>query len=1073
MKKFYFIITLLVLFGGLMGYLIFPKGSDTALMNYKSANYAKAIKQYEEYIKRTGDTSPNIIVPLSKLYLETGNTNNAIKLIQKYIIKDPNSVEAKKLLSSYFKSTHKTADFIRLTEELAKMNPNENVYKLLFEIYSSRGDTDNITKSLYSLIQQKDYRINEADFRTLIYFYASKYEYKKAKNIINILLKKDHYKIQEFATFDLIVHIFIDSENMNKAYKISLKCLDEDFPLSQKLQIATAFRYSSPRRAISLLKKIGYHHRNNNLVKFAILDIKAQMGRKEEVIKELNTMASRNKLSGNLLNLYITLLIETKDNRAINLILKNYDVLKLSDENLVILSTYFLLNKLQAPAKYLADKLGQKFLYEYPLLNLLLNSIEHNNSISFVIKEILEKNYFLTNSQILLFAETLFKENDIKQSEILLSTIPIATIATEFDLEIFAQIALKSGKIDKYLKSLKLLYSQYNKNKITKIPEAYLILNIAANNNKRLTEILSELKKDKNYYLFLKTSYFASLNFRRKETALEIAYLMKNLKNTQETKLYMAEAYVINNMFTKAEGQFNTIKLTNKKSSTLYLSILTKIATLKGNHAIDKFKEKYATAIKQILKTKPTDDELRTLGYFYTAIKDKSKAIDIFFKLSKKAKYKSPDVRQLIVLSTEHKKNDVVLWITKNTNTKNMEEKAFWLRSLNRIGNSEDVLNILTLLSAEHNYKKIYLDHLLINNTQGYKEYINSISPKQFQSMNPDIELNTLYNLGQYKKFTDQIKSLNIKEYNSAPLKTKIELFSILTQTGFTQKAYSLLNNIGFNNALKYIDPFLLTEVYIKNNKINKGIALFLKVDPTQYPDTLRIEESILLLYAAKGEKNPISEWLQKKSNKNKTLIYDLFYTALDNKQAGTALLIGKTVYEKKTSQKNKKLYLEALINSKLYTKAMNLISIPKNNFETEIYLQSTAKLLKAKKKLPENYNDVLNKIYKNGVASPSNVPIDQQRTLGYIFAENGKKRKAKKIFYRLAQNKKADNPDVEQLIYLFGRNTNKKEKKWLVKRAETAKGMQLVKWCQYLNQTGNPESTIRIIEEKVFEKKN
>ena len=1071
MKKFYFVLISLTIMGFVLGYLIFPNSKDSALMDFQSNNYYSAIKKYEDYIKRTNDVSPNVIVPLSNLYLIVGDTDKAIVLIQHYILENPDSVEAKILLKDYFKSTQSVAELIKISEELALISPKSKNYRTLFQLYSSKGYKTKVAETLNMLIRADDYKINEPDFQLLIYYYASENKLEEAEKIADILINKKKYKIKQFETYNLIVSILINNSKTEKAYKIARLAMAKKFKTEEKIIIADKFIYRTPDKAEKLLQRIRRYNGNSKKLILAVFNLKIQTENSEMVLTELRKMFTTGKMDKVMLNFYLSLLLETKKQHEVKVVIRKCLASNLTDENLFLTSTFLLINNDKKTAELLKSKIPADDLNLYPELKFVLNSAIEGKSLSETAKVIFDKKYYLSDKQILQIVEALWLEGKSKLCEKFLSRMPIKIICLEFDLELFAKIALESGKIDNYINDLSLYLDSYNTNKILQIPQAYLIMLIASDNIEKFNSTLNGYKNDVNYRHLLESSLFASLNFGRGRIALETSQKLYSIDKSIESRLYLAEAYILNKMYSEANKLFSTIEIKNKKSAVLYLRILTQLASENGKETVITLKSKYKNAIKIILNKNPSKENLRVVAYFYTSIGNLPEAVDIFFKLAKREEKWTSDTKELVNLVSQNNNKKVQLWLKQKASTVEFPEKNNWLRGLIKSGGSKDVLKIVKRIEDKFNVDSCKLKFLSQNYTAGYANYLSRIKPEKYDLLEPDILLKALYNVSEYESFINEMQNVKIKEYLKSPEKTKCELFIIFTEAGFYRKALVLLKEINKKSLFLNVEPLIASEAFIGGKQIDRGIKYFESYETNNPNLKNRLSRALLIMYAAGDFMKPILKWLEATKNPDKTLVNDLFYSALKNKNNSTALLIAKNVYDKKKTEVNRGLYIEALYVNRHYNKVLNLIAYPKNNIERSIYLASISGLYKTTKKLPAHYTQALDKIYTEATSQNTRISNKEKRSLGYILVDIGKKEKAKEIFFSLAQNKSVRSPDVEQLMYLIGKKTNLQEQKWIENRAEKSSGMNMVNWCKYLNQTSNPESTIRIIEENVFAK--
>src|ERR1700729_1006551 len=128
------IILLLTLSAVVIGFYIAPSHREVALMHMSDADFDEALKLYAN-LEDQGDDSIRVVMPLAKLYLHFGNTNKAVGLLQLFIDKHPQSVEARKQLADLYKVSQRLYDYCNVLEDLQKISPSTEWLRKLADTY--------------------------------------------------------------------------------------------------------------------------------------------------------------------------------------------------------------------------------------------------------------------------------------------------------------------------------------------------------------------------------------------------------------------------------------------------------------------------------------------------------------------------------------------------------------------------------------------------------------------------------------------------------------------------------------------------------------------------------------------------------------------------------------------------------------------------------------------------------------------------------------------------------------------------------------------------------------------------
>jgi tetratricopeptide (TPR) repeat protein len=119
-KKFIFIAILIAIAGLAASFFLMPRSQEIALMQMKDKNFEDARIAYEAQLA-SGNLSIEVVTRLSELYLQTGEVNKAIEVMEKFIAANPASLEARRQLGTYYQYAQRQDDYLRNLEEINKL----------------------------------------------------------------------------------------------------------------------------------------------------------------------------------------------------------------------------------------------------------------------------------------------------------------------------------------------------------------------------------------------------------------------------------------------------------------------------------------------------------------------------------------------------------------------------------------------------------------------------------------------------------------------------------------------------------------------------------------------------------------------------------------------------------------------------------------------------------------------------------------------------------------------------------------------------------------------------------------
>ncbi|MBI1206974.1 MAG: hypothetical protein GC191_06760 [Azospirillum sp.] len=136
------LIALLILAGGIgFSLLLIPRQQELALMKLRDKEFDAARDAFEQRIA-AGDRSGATIMPLTRLYLQTGEIDRAIALLEDFVAREPNNLEGREFLGTLYQYGQRTADYETNLEAIARQRPTAETLEKLSGLYNSNGEYD-------------------------------------------------------------------------------------------------------------------------------------------------------------------------------------------------------------------------------------------------------------------------------------------------------------------------------------------------------------------------------------------------------------------------------------------------------------------------------------------------------------------------------------------------------------------------------------------------------------------------------------------------------------------------------------------------------------------------------------------------------------------------------------------------------------------------------------------------------------------------------------------------------------------------------------------------------------------
>ncbi|MBM3549002.1 MAG: hypothetical protein FJX54_18835 [Alphaproteobacteria bacterium] len=202
---------------------VIPRDRELALMYLKGLDYEAAQSALEARLD-AGDLSVGVVIPLTRVYLEIGEFERAVALMERFVAVHPGEAEAKEELASLYKQTARIYGYVETLSDLAKIRPTEKILHDLSDYYSDHGEIEKQVEVLRVLVQR--FKVRFEDWMDLAQIEADLGNYEAASAALTELERR--FKIpRNQRTIDFYVNVLSRTGRDAEAMQIAEGWLNE------------------------------------------------------------------------------------------------------------------------------------------------------------------------------------------------------------------------------------------------------------------------------------------------------------------------------------------------------------------------------------------------------------------------------------------------------------------------------------------------------------------------------------------------------------------------------------------------------------------------------------------------------------------------------------------------------------------------------------------------------------------------------------------------------------------------------------------------------------------------------
>ena len=1114
-RLFYYGTIILAVVGLGVSWLIFPGDDEVAFLQYKDKWYSKALVLYELQIEQ-GNYSAQVVSPLTDLYLKYGLIDKAVELMETFVKRNPNHVDALKKLGLFYQYAQRQNDYTRTLERVYDIEPDPEVLRKLSAIYNFNGNLDRQMTVLKKLTTQ--FQGSRQDHIDLAYLYASQQDYEAAVSTLDRFAKRK--KESDPVIVELMINLLIDASQPQRAFKLasaSIRQGNEGDALRYANRLHSRNQHAL---AYQLLEPYQSKAEVNPAMLQTLVNLEIAQDKKGSAFNRLARLFDGDQLPVQQLGLFVTFLIERNDLRRMKKLVRSAPLDWVNRDQLWIIAILFEQGNDTASLQAMHSRLNPDMRSEYPVIDIKLTIATRADGAKAAAKTA-RQGPWLTDEQRLELAR-LYQTGKLQQEarEILSDVRSLENVERLNPYDISAIYI----SLDMAEKGLRLFDAQLrrepvnsDKRNVLEVNAIYLAL-VAGKAERVMYSLQQRRNRDAQQLIDL---YYLAESIRNIRIMLETSRQLMSLKSNKEEDRFLGfriDALLAAKRHREALPLLRRLVRRNYSDWIyVYADVLDKLG-LKAEWA--------ALWIGQSKRAGLERAEKRSIAFALLEKGYRSEARTIFIQLAENQGPDDPDVNQLVTLWETDKDSGGLDWLTDRIDQSEQGTQKQWfamfhplaitLKQQHRIeatvSRHPHLLDELTSLDIAGGRKEIAYRRLV----RRYEE--QQLSPalvNSLLSLAVDLKMKTMArklaqeaDMDQFGT-TDRIRLFSIilgsftqeetRKFRNVlgnPFLDRYPLVNLMFQAAenrsLDQQAVSVIaekSDISPNQRLMLAEFFLQFGLNKASGTIMAGVLnlkdfseneqsavanLYLKIgNPEEGLQLFDRQQSLikdqgdltvdqlngihLLLAGAAGRTAEVTRFLQV-NNTPRQLLTDLYYVAVDFNRPVIALAAADKLHRLNPDRQTLSLKTRALLLNKKHRDALpGLKELQRQDpREWEFTYIETLEILGEKQQLKE--------FWKRKAEAPD-TGAKQKEEIAFILIEKGYRDEAEKLFLKLAEKSRADSQAVDQLMYLWGLRPRPRALAWMEKRLQSAPREDKAGWLKRLVAVGQDETALRYIE--------
>lgn len=750
MRKYLLVTIVIIAVAFVAAYMMLPKNSEVALMNLKDKRFTAAMENLEKE-REAGNTSVSVSMPLVKLYLQHGDIESAIKLVEEYVEAHPDSVSAREQLGMLYQYAQRPDDYKENLEIMEANMPSPAVLEELSDIYNFNGEYEKQITVLKQLVEMAPE--TPKHYVSLAVMQATFSQMEDAKNTM-LKLADRHPDYADGNTLELMLSIALDAGDPGEAVAKTREWIEVNRDIGVASRLADLLRVRGrPDLGMALLLPFEDKITTEPMLLSSYANLLYANREEKKAYDLLLDLHNNKQLPPSLYELLLEYSTEARDYKTAHKILREIDLTTLPEATIANVVETAIESRNGEVVQYVSDQLDGEYRKNHPYVDTALAIAQKKSNASGKLAALRESGA-LNDGQILQLARLLRQSGQSGRALELVESLAPYKKLSDTDLSVLADLYIELDKADK---GYELFDALHNERPSSLVEISWIKLSAAAGHSQRVIAWLNANDDAKISDRLLTDLYFVGITNRAYELALESASRLFARHDNDVSRHYLANAQLYNNQVEKAMETIRPVKDVSADTRTTYMAALSKLAkkdpayakefvellTAQINDPQISDKEKqdviymlmehggsktvlpylrqyasefggswiglYESSLESNGQTKEllefrlkradmnsiSDSEKRSIAYYLLENGHKIKATQLFYDLANRPNASDNDISQLLYLWGPRPDTKSVDWIEKQARISNGEQRLTWLNHLNYIGYTDRTLAVI------------------------------------------------------------------------------------------------------------------------------------------------------------------------------------------------------------------------------------------------------------------------------------------------------------------------------------------------------------------------------------------
>jgi tetratricopeptide (TPR) repeat protein len=698
------------------GIYLAPNTREMALMQMNDAHFKEAMGHYEN-LQSQGDNSINVTVPLIKLYVNSGDIDKAIELLETFIKDNPNSFEAYKQLAELYKSSQRFHSYCRTLEIMQRYAPSASNLRELADTYDFLGRYEDEMQALSRMVASEGYKPQENDYIKLASFYRVGHQYGRASEAAVSFIKLKGYDVS-MNIMELAVQLLLEAGQEQEAIIIASKYVDKKDDAEDATELSIMLQKKGDiEAAYNLLAPFLPGMEGNIGLEEQVISLQLARGKYKEVYEMLSGQFEKKTMPDNFSVTLVELAIRFKNYDFAQEVIRNAAIGNMEGSDLLRYAGLSLQLKRPELAQYMKNNIDKEYLRETPLLSALLEAAIRDTAESTAALLALPPDTAIPAEYKMPIADIYLRHGYTRQALALFDGMTAPAMLNIMDAQQFARLYIDVGQPGK---AEKLLADAGEKNPPSiqdSIEKAGLFLDAGTGKTGEARKWLDK-HPDAGIQL-LGDAYALSEQYKNNDAALLLAKELYRASPTRKNQMQLAEALMLNRQYAEALEHLKLLADNNADARDMYLDAMESWIHNAGIKKIPySHREDLEKFIKQALDNKYMPlEKKRSLAYLLKDAGFYEQAEGIFLEAAGEQPFVSKDVSELLGFWGDNLSPVALSWVDSRARNTSGSDKAQWLAYLNDTEHPQRVILIVTSIN----------DYIHVLPQPVIDEYINAL----------------------------------------------------------------------------------------------------------------------------------------------------------------------------------------------------------------------------------------------------------------------------------------------------------------------------------------------------------